>query len=256
MSFRRFLRLAGAAVLSLCAILTAVWLALAIQIVHYSYQVSNQPAQAAVVLGAAVWGKHPSPVYRERLNAAIRLYQQGRVDTLVFTGGTPELGYPAEADVARAYGMQQGVPGERILVENKSRSTYENLLQARELLRGAGLHTVLLVSDPLHMQRAMQIAHDLGIDAQPAPSDSGRVQSCSNRAGFLWRETWAMVEYWLHWVGHGDAAGPHPQTGELGRVNTNSNHGDFIGQSRTWRLRPNNSPPLSTACPGSVATSA
>lgn len=215
MSLRRFLHLAGAVGLSLCAILTVAWLALAIQIVHYSYQVSNQSAQAAVVLGAAVWGKHPSPVYRERLNAAIRLYQQGRVDTLVFTGGTPELGYPAEADVARAYGLQQGVPGERILVENKSRSTYQNLLQARDLLRGAGLRTVLLVSDPLHMQRAMHIAQDLGIEAQPAPSDSSRVQSWSNRAGFLWRETWAMAEYWLHRAGQGSAGGSNPQTGEL-----------------------------------------
>jgi maleylacetate reductase len=42
----------------------------------------------------------------------------------------------------------------------------------------------------------------------------------------------------------------------LGRVNTNSDHGDCTGQSLTWRSRPNNSPPLSTACPGSVATSA
>lgn len=215
MTERRFLRLAGTAGLSLCAILSVAWLALAVQIVCYSYQVSDQSAQAAVVLGAAVWGNHPSPVYRERLNAAIRLYQQGRVQTLVFTGGTPELGYPAEADVARAYGLQQGLPGERILVENKSRSTYENLLQASRLLRGAGLHTVLLVSDPLHMQRAMYIAHDLGMEAQPAPTSSSRVQSWSSRAGFLWRETWAMVEYWLHRAGHGSAGGPNLQAGAL-----------------------------------------
>jgi uncharacterized SAM-binding protein YcdF (DUF218 family) len=199
----------------MCAILSVAWLALAIQIVCYSHQVSDQSAQAAVVLGAAVWGKHPSPVYRERLNAAIRLYRQGRVHTLVFTGGTPELGYPAEADVARAYGLQQGVPDERILVENKSRSTYENLLQVRDLLRGSGLHTVLLVSDPLHMLRAIHIAHDLGLDAQPAPSDSSRVQSWSNRADFLWRETWAMVEYWLHWAGHDNPGEPNPHAGGL-----------------------------------------
>ena len=42
----------------------------------------------------------------------------------------------------------------------------------------------------------------------------------------------------------------------LGRVNTNGNHGDDARQSRAWRSHPSNSPPLSTACPGSVATSA
>ncbi|MDR7093608.1 GMC family oxidoreductase N-terminal domain-containing protein, partial [Hydrogenophaga laconesensis] len=35
-------------------------------------------------------------------------------------------------------------------------------------------------------------------------------------------------------------------TGVLGRVNTNSDRGDLVGQSRAWRLRPHNSPPLST----------
>lgn len=42
----------------------------------------------------------------------------------------------------------------------------------------------------------------------------------------------------------------------LGRVNTNSEHGYCVGQFRAWKLRPHNSPPLSTACPSSVATSA
>ena len=42
----------------------------------------------------------------------------------------------------------------------------------------------------------------------------------------------------------------------LGRVNTNGDRGDCIGQSRAWRSRPHNSPPLSIACPSSVATSA
>lgn len=45
------------------------------------------------------------------------------------------------------------------------------------------------------------------------------------------------------------------QSQGLGRVNTNSGHVDCVGQSRAWRSRPNNSPPLSTACPGNVATS-
>ena len=45
-------------------------------------------------------------------------------------------------------------------------------------------------------------------------------------------------------------------SGQLGRVNTNGDRGDCIGQSRAWRSRPHNSPLLSTACPSSVATSA
>ena len=43
---------------------------------------------------------------------------------------------------------------------------------------------------------------------------------------------------------------------ELGRVNTNSDRVVCAGQYPAWRSRPHNSPPLSTACPSSVATSA
>ena len=43
---------------------------------------------------------------------------------------------------------------------------------------------------------------------------------------------------------------------ELGRVNTNSDRVVCAGQYRAWRSHPHNSPPLSTACPSSVATSA
>ena len=44
--------------------------------------------------------------------------------------------------------------------------------------------------------------------------------------------------------------------GGLGRVNTNGDGDDCARKSPTWRSRPNNSLPLNTACPGSVATSA
>ena len=166
---------------------------LASEIVIYSSESPHQGAQAAVVLGAAAWGKHPSPIYKERINEAIRLYRQGLVKTLIFTGGTPVLGYPCESAVGREYARLQGIPDNTILVDTKSRSTFENLVQARELMNAAGIQSILLVSDPLHMKRAMYIAKALGIDAQPAPTDSSRVQSWSNRARFLWRETWSFA---------------------------------------------------------------
>ena len=72
------------------------FLSVAWQIVSYGNQSYNSHADAAVVLGAAAWGKKPSPVYRERIKEAIALYESGRVRYLVFTGGTPVADYPAE----------------------------------------------------------------------------------------------------------------------------------------------------------------
>ncbi len=174
--------------------LTMAFGVLALQIVMYSGEATRQVAQAAVVLGAAAWGNRPSPIYKERINEAIRLYQQGRVKTLIFTGGTPVLGYPSESAVGREYARLQGIPDSVILVDTKSRSTFENLVQARDLMNQAGIHSILLVSDPLHMKRAMYIVKELGMSAQPAPTDSSRVQSWSSRARFLWRETWSYAD--------------------------------------------------------------
>ena len=86
---------------------------------------------AAVVLGAAAWDARPSPVFRERINHAVGLYRSGRVRKLVFTGGAVKKGYMSEGEVGRRYALKQGVPAEDILLENKSRTTYENLAYLR-----------------------------------------------------------------------------------------------------------------------------
>ena len=170
--------------------LIAAW-----QIVSYGDLSSDLHADAALVLGAAAWGKKPSPVYRERIKEAIWLYESGRVRYLVFTGGTPQSGYPAEGDVGREFAIEHGVPAAAILVETTSRTTWHNLANAQPLLASLEIRTVLLVSDPLHMRRAMAMASSLGLQAKPAPTSSSRFQSLATRGGFLWRETWLYIDY-------------------------------------------------------------
>ena len=171
------------------------FLSVAWQIVSYGNQSNDSHADAAVVLGAAAWGKKPSPVYRERIKEAIALYESGRVHYLVFTGGTPVAGYPAEGSVGREFAIEHGVPATAILVETTSRTTWQNLANAKELIKSAGIDSVLLVSDPLHMRRAMALASNLDLPAMPAPTSSSRIQSNASRVEFLWRETWLYVNY-------------------------------------------------------------
>jgi uncharacterized SAM-binding protein YcdF (DUF218 family) len=171
------------------------FLGVAWQIVDYGNQAYDSHADAAVVLGAAAWGKKPSPVYRERIKEAIALYESGRVQYIVFTGGTPVADYPAEGQVGREFAIGHGVPATAILVETTSRTTWQNLENAKELIGPVGIHSVLLVSDPLHMRRAMAMASSLRLPAMPAPTSSSRFQSLASRAGFLWRETWLYLDY-------------------------------------------------------------
>lgn len=175
------------------ALALAAWLVgVALMIVDGGTGPTGRKGDVAVVLGAAVHGENPSPVFEQRIRHALELYRLGTVDRLLFTGGTTAGGRVAEAEVARGYALRRGVPGGAILIESRSRTTRENLLEARKLMRAHRLSSAAIVSDPLHLARALRMARDLGIDAYPAPTPTTRYRSWRAKAGFLARE---MVFY-------------------------------------------------------------
>lgn len=164
-----------------------------------SYGGRHDPARAdvAIVLGAAVGGAEPSPVFAARIDHGVALYRGGRVPRLVFTGGVGAGDTLAEAEVARRYAIRAGVPAERIAVETRSTITYENLVEARALLHSAAAPRVLIVSDPLHLRRSVTMARDLGLDAHPAPTPTTRYHSWRTQAPFLAREVYFYSLYLL-----------------------------------------------------------
>jgi uncharacterized SAM-binding protein YcdF (DUF218 family) len=170
---------------------------LALRIYSYRNAVSDVQADAAVVLGAAVWGPEVSPVFRERINHAVDLYKEGKVRKLIFTGGQGNRGEPTESSAARQYALQSGIPVDDILIEEKSHTTYENILYAKQIADAQGVQTVLIVSDPLHMKRAVEMANDMGMEAYPSPTPSTRYQGLTSQAGLLAHETYYYIGYLL-----------------------------------------------------------
>lgn len=106
------------------------------------FQFGNQPdnvsADAAVARGVAAWGNKPSPIYRECINEALLLYRQGRVKWIIFTDGSRTAGFPSEAEMGRQFSAQHQAPLDAMLVETESHTTWQNLVNARELMRLAG----------------------------------------------------------------------------------------------------------------------
>ena len=141
---------------------------------------------------------YPAPFNYHRANSiahAIELYQKGLVRKLILTGGFGEGAEFSESEVARRYAMSQGIPSRDLLLEKSSRTTVENLQQARDLMRTHGFADALLVSDPLHMERAAMIMHDLGVPAWRSPTTTSRYLSLGAQAGFLAREIYAVTAY-------------------------------------------------------------
>jgi len=176
-------------------ILVLVFGVLASRIYSFGNTRSDESADAAIVLGAAVWSSGVSPVFRERINHGIELYQKGKVRKLIFTGGQGNPGEPTESSAARDYALQSGVPLQDILIEQKSHTTYENILYAKQVADGNGIRKVLIVSDPLHMKRAVLMAHDVGLEAEPSPTPSTRYQGLRSQLGLLAHETYYYIGY-------------------------------------------------------------
>ena len=183
--------------LGLVSALIVTFLATAHSIYTYGNQNHQRKADAAIVLGAAVWGDKPSPVFRERINHAINLYKNGDVRTIIFTGGVGESNEPAEAIVGKRYAIAHGVNQRDILIETESKTTQQNLKNAQQVALSHQLANFLIVSDPIHMKRSVSMARDLGMDAHSSPTPTTRYQSLNSKLEFLLRETYFYFVYLL-----------------------------------------------------------
>ena len=165
----------------------------------YSYAGYSDEVKAdgIVVLGAAAWEDQPSPVFQERINHAIQLYKDGYAPIIVFTGGKGVGEDVAESEVAKQYAIKRGARPEAVLVETQSRTTEQNLYYAGQLAADHHITTLILVSDPLHMKRAMLIGQDMGLQVYSSPTPTTRYQSFMAKLQFLIRETYYYQRYLL-----------------------------------------------------------
>lgn len=187
-------------------VITAVpFLVAAVEVYVFAQKDEARPVDAAVVLGAAVYGNRPSPVLRERINHAINLYQQGYVQWVIFTGGQGQVNEPPEAEVARQYAIAKGLPADVILLETTSTNTWENLANAQMAANAKNLHSFIIVSTPFHMKRAMLIAGDLGMEAYTSPTRTTRWISWYTRFRAYTREVAGYMIYRLDQVWGGDS---------------------------------------------------
>ena len=147
-------------------------------------------ADVIIVLGAAAYDARPSPVFEERIRHGIDLYQRGLAKHVIFTGGFGKGARFSESQVARRYALRHGVPARAILIETASRTTWQNLQQAAALMKSRGFKRAIIVSDPLHMARALRLSRELGIDALGSSTPTSRFRSFETRKRFLLQEVY------------------------------------------------------------------
>ena len=129
-----------------------------------------RPAESIVVLGAAQYDGHPSPVLRARLDHAIDLWNKRLARVMILTGGTGFGDTTSEAAVSAGYMRKHGVPEGSILLENEGRTTRESLQAVSSMLKGRGYTTAIVVSDPFHMLRLWILSRRFGFTPYTSPT--------------------------------------------------------------------------------------
>jgi vancomycin permeability regulator SanA len=175
-----------------------VWLGY--QIWDQSHQDEVHSADAIVVLGAAQYDGDPSPVFQARLDHAAYLYHEDLADTVIVTGGKQKGDRFTEAEAGRTYLVEdRDVPSEAILSEDDGTTTLESLEGVDVIAEGAGIDSILLVSDPLHNERIKRMADDLGFsDAWTSAANYEELnRSRTTKAKELVREVASLIVYEL-----------------------------------------------------------
>lgn len=157
-----------------------------------------QKSDVAIILGASITSKGVSPVFRERLNHGIWLYENGYVDAIIVSGGVGEGNIRSEASVAKDYLVSQQIPMEKIYLEERSTITQENIEYSKILMDENQFQTAIIVSDPLHMKRAMLMTRDYGIEGFSSPTPTTMYRSLKTQIPFLAREEFFYVGYRIY----------------------------------------------------------
>ncbi len=131
----------------------------------------SESAQAIVVLGNGITsdGFLEDTSMRGTLHG-ITLFREHRAPLLLFSGSrTPRA---READVRAQFAREMGVPAERIEVEGDATTTRDEATRIARRLLPRGITTILLVSAPLHLPRAVPLFERAGFQVLPSPSYS------------------------------------------------------------------------------------
>ena len=156
---RRVVALAVLAVALLLAVSEYVELSYAGRIGSRT-EVPDQPV--ALVFGAGLApGGVPSPVLKQRMDAAIALYRTGKVQKLLLSGDNTDP-YHDETKAMRRYALDRGLPSRDVIGDYAGVSTYDSCYRARFIF---GVDHALLVTQDFHLPRALFIANSLGIQA-------------------------------------------------------------------------------------------
>jgi uncharacterized SAM-binding protein YcdF (DUF218 family) len=159
---------------------------------HSQIKVSDE-AEFIIILGARVKGTTPSLSLQYRIDAAASYLNRNPQAIAVASGGQGPGEEITEAEAIKQGLMDHGVEESRIIMEDKSTSTIENIKFSKQLIP-KDLKKGLLVSNDFHLFRAKMIAKDQDLDLDGLPAKTPTVAILKSYT----REYLAISKYFLY----------------------------------------------------------
>ncbi len=144
-----------------------------------------------IVLGARVFSdKSLSDVYRDRLDTAIRIYENGKIDKILISGDHGQLNYD-EVNAGKNYLLENGIPGSDIFLDHAGFDTYDSIYRAKNIFQ---IDKALIITQKFHLPRALYFSEALEINALGCEADLHEYRDISKMKQ---REIFARVKAWF-----------------------------------------------------------
>lgn len=162
-------------------------------IIRYGTAVPSPGADYVLVLGCQVKGTNPTYALTKRLDAAYD-YLMDNPDTMVILSGGQGPGEDVtEAHAMAEYLKKKGFPETRMLLEDKSQNTDENIRYSMKLMESPNA-AVVLVTNHFHVFRGVGVARKQGLTNVEGLGASTKWYTVPNQ---YVREAFAVLKYKL-----------------------------------------------------------
>ncbi|KOF57380.1 MULTISPECIES: YdcF family protein [Clostridium] len=154
------------------------FIAIETMLIYNSFEKNNKKADFVVILGAAVRGKTMTLALYQRMEKGLKYLNEYPDIKVVVSGGKGPGEDIPEAEAMKEFLLKQGISEKRIIVEDKSRNTMENLRNTKQILQrsyGKRDFEIALVTNNFHVFRAKMLAQRFGFKVYgiPAPIHPG-----------------------------------------------------------------------------------
>lgn len=157
----------------------------------HTFTIDNVPSdRVAIVFGAGLrYDGTPTAILRDRVDTAVELYHQGKVNKLLMSGDNSFVDYN-EPEAMRQYALSLGIPDQDIALDYAGRRTYDTCYRASAIFQ---VSSAILVTQNFHLPRALFLCNSFGVESNGVPANNIYFRKISR---FIWnvRELFATTQ--------------------------------------------------------------